>query len=180
MDVESPLLLVLAVTLPLGIMVWAWLWAMGTQRKANRLVELALGGRIEEARIAARKASRDVAAVLAALIDEPKPPQRTSLSKPVGFVLLSLVPALIVAFKAGGQLRNAPIHSANTLILVVGLLLPVLAWGALMIVALHRHAARMVRGSYITLLARNVKTVVEAEMVEAIRRSGPIRDPRGD
>src|SRR5262249_2010311 len=99
------------------------------------------------------------------------------------FVGPVLVPVIVLAIYGMTQSHGAPVlrlNGAGALLLGFGILLPVTAAASLAILAFGRQAERMVRGSYITLLPPTVKSVVDAEVVDAIRRSGPLRDPRGD
>jgi hypothetical protein len=160
----------------------AFMRAHGLQRTAAKLVELALGGRADQARIHARNANRDLRPLLDALGGELSRPRRAPLLK--DGLLLALIPApTAILFLYGlthiaGQADNK-LSIAAAFLLGMGILIPLSFAGALAIIALRGYSGRMVRGSYITLLARNVRTAIDSEQAEALRRSSP-RDPRGE
>src|SRR5947199_4851202 len=77
----------------------AFLRAQSSQRTANKLVELALDGRADEARILARNASRDLAALLDALAGDLTSPRRAaSTLRDLALVVPVAAPALVLGF----------------------------------------------------------------------------------
>lgn len=151
-------------------------------RTASRLVELAVGGRADEARILARNASSELAPLLDALVGDVSPPRARPMTKDVISAVLVLVPGMMLALYgllAQGEEVAYRTSLASTLLLGAALLMPISAAAAAAIISLGGHAGRMVRGSCVTLLARNVKQSVDTDTSEAQRRAAA-RDPRGD
>lgn len=149
---------------------------------ANRVLELALAGRTQEARAQARQGSRDILPLVDALggaLVRPEPARST------GDVLALfglLGPWLLLAAYGMLALADDGKRSAIVAALLLGVaaLLPVSLASALIVVSLGRHAAHRVRASSVAVLAKNVKSAVEAEVAEAMRRTAAPRDPRGD
>src|SRR5690242_18294836 len=83
----------------------AVLRAQATQRTANKLVELALGGRADEARILARNATSDVSSLLDALAGELSRPKRVSHIKDVLLLGPIVLPLLILGVHGAAQIR---------------------------------------------------------------------------
>ncbi len=69
---------------------------------------------------------------------------------------------------------------ATPLLFGFAVLIPLTFAAGFTILSIGRHSTRLLRGSYVTLLARNVKIALEAEIAEALRRGPGVRDPRGD
>jgi hypothetical protein len=170
----------------LGIVVLtalAFLRAQELQRIANKLVELALSGRADEARILARNATRDITSLLDALGGDLTAPKRPSPFRDLALVLPIATPAIALAFYCISKIHGGAegrVAGASSTLVGFAILIPVSFAAAFAIIAIGRHSARLVRGSYVTLLARNVKTTLDAEVAEALRRGPAQRDPRGD
>lgn len=172
----------LALTVMIGVVLWAARRSRSLTVTANRLVYLALDGRADEARILARRESRELRPVLDALGGEISAPSaRPLLLDAACLVGISVLPLLTFLVGLGAM---APDHgaervtSAASLLAALAVLLPATAAAAAAVVELSRRAARAVRGATITLLARSVKATVDAELAEALKR-GSLRDPRG-
>jgi hypothetical protein len=154
-----------------------------TSQTATKLVDLALTGRADEARIQARNATRDIAPLLDALGGELAPPK---VRLPVremffaGVVLLVPIALCVYAITAldGDDANRAQLASAFLIGLAV--LAPLSIAAAFAVIGLARQTTRAIRGSSVTLLARQVKSTVDAENAEALRRGNPARDPRGE
>ncbi|MCK6551494.1 hypothetical protein L6R52_37000 [Myxococcota bacterium] len=157
------------------------------QRKLNdtatRLVELALGGRADEARIQARNESSELAPVLEALGGELAAP-KTKLPL-ITWIVLAVIPlpTLALALYARqlvGAVDASSLALVSSVLQGVAILAPVSITVAYTVVAVARAGQRSIRGACVTLLAKNVKAAVDAEVAEALRRGTNLRDPRGE
>ncbi len=152
--------------------------------KATRLLYLALDGRADEARIQARQESRELRPVLDALGGEVTPVStRPLIQDALAVVALAVLPLVLVAYGFGVLIDPAgdkKIEASTALLLGIALLLPVGVAAVATILEMSRRSARDIRGACITLLARSVKTTVENERSEALRRGANVRDPRGE
>lgn len=184
---------VVAATVPLVLLV-AGLLAMIAivfwhARRTNRVVDLAqellnlaLDGRADEARIRARSAGRAIRPLLGVLGGEAAPPSRRAMLEDTPWLLLISVPVVLFVgyslanLDAGGE---AQIQAATALLFGTAILLPAAFAASISIFEISRRATRAVRGTCITLLAQNVKAAVDLDRQEAVRR-GPKKDPRGD
>jgi hypothetical protein len=151
-------------------------------RVAEDLLQLAKEGRSDEARIRARRAGRALQPVLDALGGDVVPPPRRSMVYDSPWVLLIACP--VMAFVAYGlsQLRvsgETRIHVATALLFGTAVLLPAAFAAAIAIFEISRRASRSVRGACITLLAQNVRSAVDDDRKDALRK-GPKKDPRGE
>lgn len=165
-----------------GIVVWH-------ARRTNRIVELAdellnlaMDGRADEARIRARRSGRAVRSVLNVLGGDVEPPHRRGMLEDTPWVLLVALPVLTFVtyslLTLGGE-GETRIQAATALLFGTSLLLPAAFAASISIFEISRRATRAVRGTCISLLAQNVKAAVDVERKEAIRR-GPQKDPRGE
>lgn len=155
-----------------------------TEETSRRLVELALSGRPDEARIRARNSTAELEPILDALGGELTSPRRRSVLKDMFLLALLTIPAGVLGLYSWSAIRRSTentVEVSSVLLTGFAVLLPLSAGVGLTIVGLGRQTWRLVRGSCITLLARSVRTAVESEISEHLRR-GPnsIRDPRGD
>lgn len=152
--------------------------------KATRLLYLALDGRADEARIQARQESRELRPVLDALGGEVTPVStRPLIQDAIAVVALAVLPLVLVAYGFGVLVDPSAakkIEASTALLLGIALLLPVGVAAVATILEMSRRSARDIRGACITLLARSVKSTVEAERSEALRRGANLRDPRGE
>lgn len=184
MDATGAWSIVLAGTLLVaGLFAWCARRARATTTTVTRLVDLALGGRADEARIQARNASAELGPVLDALGGELAPPRRRPYWRDAVAAALTPLPLVILSVFAFTGLRSAGpdrVELASAVLIALGILLPICAAGAFAIIAVARHTDRSMRGSCVTLLARNVKGAVDAEVADALRRGANLRDPRGD
>ncbi len=149
---------------------------------AEDLMQLALEGRADEARIRARKAGKTMQPVLDALGGDVVPPPRRSMMRDSPWLLVIAAPVLLFVAYSLAELRDGAelrIHVATTLLFGTAVLLPVAFAASIAVFEISRRASRSVRGTCITLLAQNVKSAVDADRKDAIRR-GPRKDPRGD
>lgn len=150
---------------------------------ANRLAFTALDGRPEEARVEARNGGRRLAPLLDALAGELTPPQRRAwLSDAVTIVALHLPVLLLVGYGASAVRTSdveARLPAAAALFVGLAVAWPVALVGSTVIVAQARKSARALRATCISLIAKTVKTKVDAELSENLRRGG-LRDPRGE
>ena len=151
---------------------------------ANRLSYTAMDGRPEEARVEARTAGRGLAPLLDALGGELTPPQRRPWLIDAGTIVVLHVPVLLLLGYGAGAVRGADIDARLPAIaaLFVGLAIawPVALIGAAVVVVQARRSARALRATCIGLIAKTVKSAVDAELAEQRRRGGGIRDPRGE
>jgi hypothetical protein len=163
--------------------VFAFIHAHNAQRDANKLVELALGGRADEARIIARNASTEVSSLLDALGEKLSPPRRPSTFRDALMTVTVTLPLVTLATVGFYKIQNGAetnVAWATSLLFGFAVLVPLTFAAGFTILSVGRHSARLLRGSYVTLLARNVKIAFEAEIAEALRRGPGARDPRGE
>lgn len=151
---------------------------------ANRLAFTAMDGRPEEARVEARTAGRQLAPLLDALGGELTPPQRRPwLIDAVTVVALHLPVLLLVAYGVSA-VRTADIDArlpaAAGLFVGLAVAWPVALLGSTVVVMQARRSARALRGTCIGLIAKSVKSAVDAELAEQLRRGGGVKDPRGE
>ncbi len=150
---------------------------------ATKLVDLALGGRADEARIQARNATREISPILDALGGDLSAPKRRTPSRELLLALALAIPPFALtayAFSAVSE-DSGPKRAIATAFLVGFAILAPLSLAAIAaIINLGRETSRAIRGSCITLLARQVKNAVDLEVADALRRGSTTRDPRGD
>lgn len=150
-------------------------------RAANKLVELALGGRADQARIYARNATQDLNPLLDALGGQLSRPRHRSLFRDLLMLLALPIPTVLLAIYGLSRIRGTADHKVGaTAALMYGLavLVPLSFAAAFGLIGIGRHARRLVRGSCVTLLARNVRAAVDTDVAEALRRGPATRDPR--
>ena len=153
-------------------------------KTAGQLIYLALEGSPEKARVQARTAGRAMQPILRALNGELSPPStRPYLQDFIWFAIIYTAPALLLVHtwqtlnQATGSMRLA---GGLALFLGLAILVPLSLSASLFIVIGARRSARIVRGHCITMVARHVKGVVDAELSDALRRGTHPRDPRGE
>lgn len=150
---------------------------------ATKLVDLALGGRADEARIQARNATREISPLLDALGGELTAPKRRTPTRELLLAILLALPPIALttyAFSAVSEDSGSKRAIATSFLVGFALLTPISLAAIAGIINLGRETSRAIRGSCITLLARQVKNAVDAETAEALRRGTTTRDPRGD
>ena len=151
--------------------------------QSQQLLGLARAGRADEARIRARQGTRDLAPMLAALGGElTAPPSRPLVRDIVAVIAVALFPLLAIA--AGWQASHRPdatdrIAGMLASFAALAVLLPTAMTACTLIIMFGRRGARVVRGAAVQLLSRTVKSTVDSELSESLRRGGH-RDPRGD
>lgn len=167
----------------IAAVVFAFIRHRATAQTVTKLVDLALGGRADEARIQARNATREIAPLLDALGGELAPPRpRSPTREVVLLVVLSVWPVLLCAY--GLSMVAAQSHEravvAASFMIGLAVLTPLSTAAALSVVGVGRQTSRAIRGSCVTLLARQAKSAVDAEIADQLRRGNPTRDPRGE
>ncbi|MEQ9501130.1 MAG: hypothetical protein RIT81_29955 [Deltaproteobacteria bacterium] len=167
-----------------GVTFWSFRRSRRLSDKATHLLYLALDGRADEARIQARQESRELRPVLDALGGEATPiSARPLIQDAVAVAALTVLPMVMIAYGFGvlTDPESAKKIEASTALLVgIAVLIPIGVAAIVTILEMSRRSARDIRGACITLLARSVKTVVETERSEALRRGANVRDPRGE
>lgn len=182
---EAPLslaLLVAALLVIIGIVVVHGIRTDRIVRVAEDLMQLALEGRADEARIRARKAGKTMQPVLDALGGEVIPPPRRSMLRDSPWLVLIAAPVLAFVLHSSSVVRSdveGRIHVITTLLTGVAILVPAAFAAAIAVFEISRRASRSVRGTCITLLAQNVKSAVDLDRMDALRR-GAKKDPRGE
>lgn len=162
---------------------FAWMRHRSTSATATKLVDLALSGRADEARIQARNATREIAPLLDALGGDLTTPQPRKPTRELGLSLLVVVaPATLCIYAFSSIAAHVPERTVTAASFMIGLALlaPLSVAAMLGVIGVGRQTTRNLRGSCITVLARQVKTAVDAEIADALRRGNPIRDPRGE
>ncbi len=178
----SLVLLVGGILVTIGFVVLHALRTDRIVRIADDLLELALEGRADEARIRARKAGRTMQPVLDALGGEVIPPPRRSMLRDSPWLILIAAPVLAFVLYNLAELRTsgvARIHLATVLLFGTAILLPTAFASAIAVFEISRRASRSIRGACITLLAQNVKSSIDVDRKDAVRR-GVKKDPRSD
>jgi hypothetical protein len=151
-------------------------------RVADDLLQLALEGRADEARIRARRAGKAMQPVLDALGGDVLPPPRRSMLRDSPWLALIAAPVLAFVLYSLAELRvkgETRIHVATALLFGTAILLPAAFAASIAVFEISRRASRSVRGTCITLLAQNVKSSVDVDRKDALRK-GAKRDPRGE
>jgi hypothetical protein len=178
-----PLVLLLAALLVMiGLVVLHLMRSERIVRAAEDLLQLAQEGRADEARIRARRAGKPMQPVLDALAGEVIRPPRRSMLHDSPWVLLLAAPAMAFGIYTLSMLRvesESRVPVATVLLLGTAVLLPIAFAAAIAMFEISRRASRSVRGTCITLLAQNVKSSVDLDRKDALRR-GTKKDPRGD
>jgi hypothetical protein len=163
--------------------VFAFVRHRSTSQTVTKLVDLALGGRADEARIQARNATREIAPLLDALGGDLSPPRSRSPAREVFLsVLVAAPPVTLCIYALSAIAAQVPHRASVAASFLVGLaiLAPLSIASVLGVIGVGRQTTRAIRGSCVTLLARHVKTAVDSEIAEALRRGNPVRDPRGE
>ena len=151
-------------------------------RVADDLLQLALEGRADEARIRARRAGKTMQPVLDALGGDVLPPPRRAMLRDSPWLALIAAPVMAFVLYSLAELRvsgETRIHVATALLFGTAILLPAAFAAAIAVFEISRRASRSVRGTCITLLAQNVKGSVDFDRKDALRR-GAKKDPRGE
>jgi hypothetical protein len=176
-------IVILGLLMNIAAVVFAVLRYRSTSQTVTKLVDLALGGRADEARIQARNATREIGPLLDALGGELAPPRRRTPTREVLLIaLLALFPIALCGYAMSVVGAQVPHRAAVATSFLIGLaiLTPLSIAAVLGIIGVGRQTSRAIRGSCVTLLARQVKNAVDAETADALRRGNPVRDPRGE
>lgn len=176
-------LIVLGILLGVAAVVWNALRLARLRKMFNELAFAALDGRPEEARVQARNHGRTLKPLLEALGGElVAPSNRPWLGDGLAIIALHLPLVLLIAYTLSA-VRTADISSrlpaASALFIGVAVLWPVSLACSVIVVSQARRNARALRATCITLIAKAVKTQVDADLADALRR-GLVRDPRGE
>jgi hypothetical protein len=180
---SGPALLIVAlgVAVIASLMAFALIRVRALQKTAEKLVELALGGHADEARIQARNANRDLLPLVDALGGELSRPSIAPVLKDALMLAAVPLPALALSIYGLAQM-SAPgegaVGTAASLLVGLAFLIPISFAAGFAIVALRRCSGRIVRGCHVTLLARNVRASTEPDTADTVRRAP--RDARGD
>lgn len=152
--------------------------------KATRLLYLALDGRADEARIQARSESRELRPVLDALGGELAPiSARPIVQDALAIAAIAILPAVLVVYALNVLVdvgSSVKVEAGTALMVGIAILLPLAMAAVTTILEMSRRSARDIRGACITLLSKSVKTTIDNERSEALRRGANIRDPRGE
>jgi hypothetical protein len=162
---------------------YAFIRHRSTSQTVTKLVDLALGGRADEARIQARNATREIAPLLDALGGDLIPPRGRSPVREAYLIACILMPlAALFVYALSAISANVPQRATVAASFLVGLaiLTPFSIAAMLGVIGVGRQTTRTIRGSCVTVLAKQVKTAVDAEIADALRRGNPVRDPRGE
>jgi hypothetical protein len=163
--------------------IFAFMRHRAASQTATKLVDLALGGRADEARIQARNATREISPLLDVLGGELAPPKsRTPAREAILSLIVGSVPLILCIYAMSALTSNEENRAdvAGAFLVGLAVLVPFSIAAGVSVIGLGRQTSRAIRGSSITLLARQVKTAVDAEVADALRRGNPVRDPRGE
>lgn len=176
-------LTVLGVILAGAVIAWHAIRYRRLSDTVSRLAFTALDGRPEEARVEARNSGRALAPLLDALGGKLTAPRRRPWLQDAVIIFVLHLPLVLLVVYGTSAVRTAELESrlpaAGGLFFGVAIGLPVALIASTLVVAQARRAARSMRATCISLIAKTVKVQVDAELSESLRRGG-IRDPRGE
>jgi hypothetical protein len=151
------------------------------RRRAAHAAFLARDGRVAEARIHAQAEPRALAALLAAIDGDVAPsPPRFAVGDLFAALAVHVLPALAVlrGLDAGSS-PEARVPAIASAMVAAGFLVPLATLCGVVIIGAGRASGRSIRGATAAVVAGAAKVAVDAELAAALRRAGPIHDPRG-